>query len=177
MSNPIVSDVRSQLIELKHRLVATMADEQRLYQRHTEASRVEDRWKRRAEMAVSKGSDELARGALARANKLEADAAEFHRQYMEQKGFVEQMKVRLLELETLARSRPTTLPPPPDVERLERSLAGLERWEDRAREERARLAAWAELERDEVAEKLAALEREDQLERQLAELKARVRGA
>lgn len=176
MSNQGLHEIRSQLTELKRLLVAAMADEQRLYQRHSEANREAERWRQRAELAVGRGSDDLARAALARSNGFRDRAAEFHRQYLEQKGYVERMKVRLLELEARGLERPVPLLRAPQVERLERSLAQLERWEGRAREERAMLAAWAELERDELAEKLAALEQETQLEQQLAELKRKLGG-
>ncbi len=169
-------EIRSRTLELRRHLVTAMADEQRLYQRYSEASRESARWRQRAELAVSKGMDDLARGALARSNEHAARAAEFERQYLEQKGYVERMKARLRELEAGRGLAPTPAVAPPDVVELERNLARLERQAERAREQRALLAAWAELERDELAEKLAALEREDQLERQLAELKQRLGG-
>ncbi len=173
MSEQSLQDVRSQLEELKRCLVASMADEQRLYQRYVESDREADRWRQRAELAVGKGIDDLARAALDRSNRHSAAARQFQEQYLEQKGYVEQMKTRLLELEAQAREGRALPRRPLDSSRIERSLAHLERWEERAREERARLAARTELDRDELAEKLAALEREDQLERQLAELKTR----
>lgn len=174
MINRSHQDIRSQIVELKRHLIAAMADEQKLYQRHSDANSEAARWRERAELAVGKGMNDLARSALARASEWAARAADFERQYLEQKGYVEQMKARLRALETGVLERPPTTASPPDTLELERTLARLERQEERTREERARLAAWAELERDELAEKLAALEREDQLERQLAELKQRL---
>jgi phage shock protein A len=167
-------DVRSRLTDLKRRLVAAVADEQRLYQRHSEANREADRWRQRAELAAGRGADDLARAALERARRHASVSLQFHEQYLEQKGYVERLKGRLLETERRIRERPATVTRPIDTEKLERSLAHLERWEERLREERARLAAMAELERDEVEEKLAALEREAQLEQQLAELKRKL---
>lgn len=166
-------ETRSQLTELKRHLSAAVADEQRLYQRYSEANREASRWRQRAELAVSKGDDGLARGALERANRYAAHAEEYRRQYLEQKGYTERMKGRLRDLEAGARPRPVVLPLPPVPLETERSLRRLEQLEERARDERARLAAWLELERDDLAERLAALEREDQLERQLEELKQR----
>jgi len=167
-------DIRSRVAALKRHLVAAMADEQRLYQRYSDAGREAERWRQRAELAAAKGADDLAREALERAGKLAAASQQSHEQYLEQKGHVERMKTRLMELERLARELPAALTRPVDMEKLERALSHLERWEERAREERARLATMVELERDEVAEKLAALEREAQLEQQLAELKCKL---
>ncbi len=174
MINQSSRDLRSQVVELKHQLVIAIADEQRLYQRYSEAGREAERWRRRADLAAGKGADDLARAALERSNKHGAAASQFYQQYLEQKGYVERMKIRLLEVERQVRMRITTAARPLDTERLQRRLARVERWEERAREERARLAALAELERDQVAERLAELERQDQLERQLAELKRRL---
>jgi hypothetical protein len=84
------------------------------------------------------------------------------------------MKSRLRALEAGALPRPLALPPPSAPLEPEMRLRQLDYLEERAREERARLAAWLELERDELAERIAALEREDQLERQLAELKRKL---
>lgn len=174
MNNPGVQDARSQLQEFKRQMVAQMGAEQRIYQRYMEADREADRWRHRAELAVGRGDGDLARAALARSARHEADAAEFRRQYLEQKGYVEQMKSQLLSLESRPAGVPARATRPLDLARLERNLLELERQQERAAEQRARAAAWAELERDELSEKLDALERTDRLERQLAEMKERL---
>jgi phage shock protein A len=167
-------ETRSQLTELKRHLAVAVADEQRLYQRYFEADREATRWRRRAEFAVSRGEDDVAGVALEGETRFPAHAEEHQRGYLEQKGYVESMKGRLRDLEVGVPPRRIALAPLPVPLETERSLRRLEYLEERAREERARLAAWLELERDELAERLAALEREDQLERQLAELKQRL---
>lgn len=167
-------EVRSQLMELKRLLVASMGDEQRLYQRSAGADREADRWRKRAELALARGSEELARAALARSNEESAKAEGYRRQYLEQKEYIQGMKRRLVEVESRARQQPVPSLRPAGITELEGSLAQLERHEERAREWRATLAAYAELERDELSEKLAAMEQEDQLERQLAEMKAQL---
>lgn len=174
MASREIEDVRYSLPELRRMLAASMADEQRLYQRHTEEQHEAERWRVRAELAVARGADDLARGALERAGHHAARSVEHHSYYLDQKAYVEDMKTRLLGLEIRARSRPSSLQGTVDFGKVERTLARLHQQEERAAEERSRLVALAELERDEVAEELAALEREDRLERQLAELKQRL---
>ncbi|MHB0871078.1 MAG: PspA/IM30 family protein [Chloroflexota bacterium] len=174
MSSQRSLEIRSQLTEVRRLLTAAMVDEQRLYQRHVEAGREADRWKRRAELALGRGDEDLARAALARSIDHGARASQFQQQYLEQKSYVEGMKARLRAMESGEVMAPPSAARGAGAADLERNIAQLERWEDRAREERARLAAWAELERDELAEKLEALEREEQLGRQLAELKQRL---
>ncbi len=165
-------DVRSRLAELRRLLVASMADEQRLYQRYAETSHEAERWRERAGLAASRGMDDLAKAALERAAEFEAHASTHHLQYLEQKTRVVEMKARLLRLETAMRTSTPRIVIGSAGQ--ERRLAQLREQEERAEDERRRLAALAELERDEVAEKLAALEKEDRLERQLAELKAKL---
>ncbi|MGE5620492.1 MAG: PspA/IM30 family protein [Sphingomonadaceae bacterium] len=165
MSSHRSLEVRSRLPEAKRSLMAAIADEQMMYQRYVESDREADKWRRRAELALSKGDEELARAALARAREHCARASQFQQQFLEQKGYVETMKGRLRALES------GIAPHLPDLGRVP-AAEGL--WETDATETRARLAARAELERDELAEKLEALEREDLLERQLAELKRRM---
>lgn len=173
MSNQ-TQDVRSQLIELRGFLARAITDEQKLYQRYSESLREADRWRRRSELAVGKGANDLARNALERMDRYSARAAEHYEQYLEQKGYVERMKQRLRALEIQAQSGSPVAPRGADMWRIEGGLARLAEQGERASDERRRLAAWAEMERDELAEKLAKLERETQLEQQLDELKRKL---
>jgi len=158
--------------ELKRMLVRAIADEQRLFQRHSEAMREADRWRRRVELALSKGESDLAGAALVRWEGLVAHASRVEREYQAQRAHVERMKEMLRELETATPPVPAA-PAPRAVE--PRRLAAVERREGAAWVDGTRLAAaWADLERDELAERLEALEREDLLERQLRELKQRL---
>lgn len=174
MTNPGVQDARSQLQELKRQIVAQMGTEERIYRRYMEADREADRWRGRARLAVNRDDENLARAALARSARYEAEAAEFRRQYLEQKGHVEGMTSLLASLESRPAGTPARATRPLEMARLERNLLELDRQRERAAEQRARAAAWAELERDELAEKLDALERADRLDRQLAEMKERL---
>jgi phage shock protein A len=173
VSNEVL-DIRSRLTELRRLLAASMTDEQRLYQRQADANREAERWRQRAELAAGKGADDLTRAALERAARHEARASELRLEFLWQKAHVEEMKSRLFGLETRIRAVPSRLAPPVDTGRLERTLSRLQRQEEQARDERARLVAFVELERDEVAEKLAVLERETLIEQQLSELKRRL---
>ncbi len=176
MSEGRVQDARSQGADLKRRLVAAIADEQRLYHRYNEATREAARWAARADLAHAHGSEELSRAALGRSRRHESEAVRYHQEYLEQKAHVERMKTRLMELESGIVGGGRLGVQAVGFPGLEPNLSRTRRFEERAREERARLAAQAELERDELAEKLTALEREDRLERELAELKRKLLG-
>jgi|GEM_PF-7114729 len=128
-------EVRSKKLELRQHLVAAITDEQRLYQRHTDAVREAERWHQRAKLALGKGLEDLAREALVRANQHSARATDFERQYLEQKSYVERTKSRLRALESgvqpVSQLRPSSNP------KVERSLARLEQQEERDRREEA----------------------------------------
>lgn len=174
MANVRVEDVRTSLSEIRRLLAGSMLNEQRLYQRFSEASREADRWRHRAALAASRSADDLARAALERSAEHEARASEYHLHYLEQKAHVEAMKARLVALEAQSRLGPLPRRSTAEWARLDSTIERLRAQEGRIADERAKLAAIAELERDEVAERLAALEREDRLERELAELKSKL---
>lgn len=164
---------RSELIEIKQLLLEAMSGEQKLYLRRVDELREESRWRERANLAISRSAEDLARGALARAGRHAATAAQFHAQYQEQKGYLEGLKRRLLELQSGSGERPSARPVL-SLQTEADTLGRLDRLSDAAFERGARQAALAELERDVLSEKLSAMEREDQVERQLAELKRTV---
>jgi len=101
MSEQGSQDIRSQL---SHSNMSSGGDddEQRLYQRNTEATRESDAGREGPSWPES-GLRDLARAALERSARHAAQAAQYLQQYLEQKQYVEHMKIRLLDLETRAR--------------------------------------------------------------------------
>src|SRR6059058_2041799 len=61
-------DMHNQLIQVKTQVAAAIADEQKLYQRYMEAQNQASDWQHKAELAVQKGEDDLAKQALQRRN-------------------------------------------------------------------------------------------------------------
>jgi phage shock protein A len=180
-------DMHNQLIQVKTQVAAAMADEQKLYQRYMDAQNQATDWQHKAELAVQKKDDDLAKQALQRRNSFQETADGFKAQYDEQKKEVDILKDSLSKLEAkiqeaetkkdllLARSRVA------DTQNLvhattdhlsdQSAFDGFERMEDKVREKEAMATASAELERDPLEDKFAALEKNDDLDRQLAELK------
>src|SRR3954464_1120956 len=64
----LIIDMNNQLLQVKTQVAASIADEKRLYERYQENQAKADDWQRKAELAVDKGDDELAKLALARRN-------------------------------------------------------------------------------------------------------------
>ncbi|HZS02557.1 MAG TPA: PspA/IM30 family protein [Chloroflexota bacterium] len=190
MIRQLLQDMENQLIQVKTQVAAAIADEQRLKERWQQNQQLADEWQRKAELAVQKGSDDLAKEALSRRNAYQETAVGFKQQYEDQAQQVEQLKDALDRLESkiqeartkkdllIARSRRA------DAERqIHETMArvdttgvmgGFERMEEKVRTKEARAKAVSDLDRDTVDERFKQLEQQDQLDTQLQELKAKL---
>lgn len=190
MLKQILLDMNNQLIQVKTQVAAAIADEQKLYQRYLENQEQATNWQKKAELAVTKGQDDLAREALGRRNSYQQVADGFKQQYDEQHRQVELLKSALQKLEDkigeaerkrdllIARSRRAQA-----EERIGATLQGIdqsgalsnfERMEDKVREQEARAKAMTSLNTDSLEERFAALESESALDTDLAALKAKM---
>jgi len=190
MIKQIIIDMQNQLIQVKTQVAASIADEQKLYQRYLQNQEEADKWQKKAELAVTKGEDELAKEALQRRNSYQQIADGFKAQYEEQKQQVEVLKSALQKLEAkideaerkkdllIARSRRAEA-----EQKIHDTMAGIgqasafegfDRLEEKVQEKEARAKAAAELDKDTLEDKFAALEQESDLDEQLAQLKAKM---
>jgi phage shock protein A len=87
----LVLDMENQLMQVKTQVAIAIADQHLLERKRTEHEQEVAEWRRKAELAVSKGHDELARGALERSLSVERLA----------KGFAAQAEDQKLEADTL----------------------------------------------------------------------------
>jgi phage shock protein A len=100
MLNQIVIDMNSQLAEATKQVAVAIADEKRLAKQvEQEAANVAE-WKRRAELAIRAGSDQLAREALSRRKEHELLRQGYEQQWSKQKAAVDQLKKALRLLNT-----------------------------------------------------------------------------
>ena len=185
----LLIDMNNQLLQVKTQVAASIADEKRLYQRYQVSQQQADEWERKAELAVEKGDDDLAKAALARRNSAKESADGFHQQWQEQSAQVQQLKDALHQLEQkiqdaeakrdllIARSRRAKT-----ETQIRQTLAGIgqssatsqfDRMEERISEQEARAKAAAELDSDTLEQRFAALEHDSSLDGDLAALKAR----
>jgi phage shock protein A len=185
-------DMHNQLIQVKTQVAAAMADEQKLYQRYMDAQNQSNDWQHKAELAVQKSDDDLAKQALQRRNSFQETADGFKAQYDEQKKEFDVLKDSLQKLEgkiqeaetkkdlLIARSHvaDTQNLVHATTDRLSSTSAfdGFDRMEDKVRQKEAMASASEELQRDPLEDKFAALEKTDDLDRQLADLKAKSQG-
>jgi len=183
----LLIDMNNQLIQVKTQVAAAIADEKRLQARYQEAQRTADDWQRKAELAIDKGEDDLAKQALQRRNTYAQTSTGLQEQWQAQSASVQTLKDGLRQLQSkieeaeakkellIARSRSAKA-----QEQMHRTLGGIqsvgglsqfERMERRVEEQEARAQAYTDLSTDSLDQKFAALETESEVDRQLREMK------
>jgi phage shock protein A len=150
-------------------------------------------WGKKAELAVSRNADDLAKEALRRKIDYDKNGQAYASQLQAQQEVVSKLKHDLEQLESkyesavrnrealIARHRRAVAQQ--KVARTAAQLSGMDptselgRMEERIRLEEARAAALTEVQRrPNLEEQFAALEGDNELERQLADLQSKVRG-
>lgn len=95
MLNQIVLEMNTQLAEATKQVAVAIADEKRLAKQvEAEAAQAAE-WRRRAEMAVRAGNDELAKEALQRKKEHDTLREGYEGQWAKQKAAVDQLKTAL----------------------------------------------------------------------------------
>jgi len=189
MIKQVILDMQNQLMQVKTQVAIAIADQHILEKKHKENQEREADWIRKAEMAVSKKQDDLARAALDRALSCRQMAAGFEQQVTDQKTEVENLRQALHKLdqklaEAEAKSdlliaqhrRARALSRAGDARMAagDRSKAAtFDRMKKKVQLAEAVSHAKSELLGDSIDDKLAALEKEDQIEKLLVEIKAR----
>src|SRR5260370_12465040 len=95
----LIIDMNNQLLQVKTQVAASIADEKLLYQRYQDNAEKANDWQQRAELAVEKGQDDMAREALSRRNSFHQTADGFKEQYDQQATQVEPLRTALHQLE------------------------------------------------------------------------------
>ncbi len=189
MLRQLLVDMNNQRIQAKTQVAAAIAEERRVQQRAEEAQKQADEWQRRAELAIEKGDDELAKQALTRRNTYAQTAAGLQEQLQAYSAQVQALRDGMRQLDDkigeaeakkellIARSRSAKA-----QETMHRTLSGIrgsgtmgefDRLEQRVQEQEARASAYTDLSTDRLEDKFAALEQESDIDRQLRELKAK----
>ncbi|HTY84797.1 MAG TPA: PspA/IM30 family protein [Silvibacterium sp.] len=95
----LVLDMENQLMQVKTQVAIAIADQHVLDKKRKEHDESAAEWKRKAELAVRKGSDDLARAALERSLSHEQMAKGFVQQLEDQKTEADTLKGALRKLE------------------------------------------------------------------------------
>jgi phage shock protein A len=95
----IVLDMENQLLQVKTQVAIAIADEHLLGKKRAEHEQQAAEWRRKAELAVEKGHDDLARAALERALSADQLVAGFAAQAEDQKHEADNLRQALHKLE------------------------------------------------------------------------------
>jgi phage shock protein A len=192
MIKQVILDMQNQLLQVKTQVAIAIADQHLLEKKQKENEDKVAEWMRKAELAVDKKQDDLARAALQRVESYRELSTSFGEQVNDQKAQVENLKTALRQLDqklTEANAKADLLIA---QHRRARAVgkasdakinigngskaAAFDRMKHKVVREEAVGQAKAEIAVDNVEDRLAALEKEDRIEQLLGELKAR-RGA
>jgi phage shock protein A len=189
MIKQLILDMQNQLMQVKTQVAISIADQHMLMKKRQEHEESANDWVRKAELAVGKGQDDLARAALERSMTARQVSENFAHQVVDQTAQVENLKNALRKLELkmaearskadmlIAQHRRARALSKASEARLASNggaqIAAFDRARGRVTHAEAVSQAKAELLSDDVEERLAALEKQDAVEKLLAELKAR----
>src|SRR5437667_2260196 len=99
MIKQVILDMQNQLLQVKAQVAIAIADQHLLERRQKENEEKTTEWMRKAELAVTKKEDDLARAALHRVESYREMAGSFSQQVADQKAQVENLKTALRQLE------------------------------------------------------------------------------
>src|SRR6202035_2230716 len=95
----VILDMQNQLLQVKTQVAISIADQHLLLKKQQENEAAAEDWVRKAEMAVDKKQDDLARAALERSMTSKNVGASFAEQVADQTAQVENLKTALRKLE------------------------------------------------------------------------------
>src|SRR5947209_2285311 len=99
MIKQLILDMENQLLQVKTQVAISIADQHVLEGKLRENEENERQWVRRAELAVDKKDDALARAAIERSMSYKGTSESFRQQVEDQKTQVENLKGALLKLQ------------------------------------------------------------------------------
>jgi phage shock protein A len=192
MIKQVILDMHNQLLQVKTQVAIAIADQHLLEKRRKENEDKVAEWMRKAELAVDKKQDDLARAALERVESYRELTDGFAQQVTDQKAQVENLKTALRQLEqklTEAQAkadlliaqhrRARAVDKASDAKMAAgngSSAAAFDRMKRKVAHSEALSQAKSEIATDNMEQRLAALEKEDRIEQLLVELKTK-RGA
>jgi phage shock protein A len=192
MIKQVILDMQNQLLQVKTQVAIAIADEHLLEKKQKETADKVAEWMRKAELAVDKKEDDLARVSLQRVESYRELSENFMQQVADQKAQVENLKSALRQLEQklaeaegkadllIAQHRRARAVSKASDARFavndNSKAATFDRMKHKVARSEAISEAKSEIAAENIEDRLAALEKEDRIEQLLAELKSK-RGA
>ena len=192
MIKQVILDMQNQLLQVKTQVAIAIADQHLLEKKQKENADKIGEWMRKAELAVDKKEDDLARASLGRVESYRELSENFAQQVADQKAQVENLKTALRQLEQklaeaearaevlIAQQRRARAVSKASDARIasgdSSKAAAFDRMKHKVAHSEAVSQAKSEIAADNIEDRLAALEKQDRIEQLLAELKTK-RGA
>jgi phage shock protein A len=192
MIKQVILDMQNQLLQVKTQVAIAIADQHLLEKKQKENAEKVAEWMRKAELAVDKKEDDLARASLQRVESYRELSENFTQQVADQNAQVENLKEALRKLEQklieaeakadvlIAQHRRARAVSKASDARMASGdgskAAAFDRMKRKVAHSEAVSEAKVEIAADNMEDRLAALEKEDRIEQLLAELKTK-RGA
>jgi len=189
MIKQVILDMQNQLLQVKTQVAIAIADQHLLEKKQKDNADKVGEWMRKAELAVDKKQDDLARASLLRVESFRELSENFTQQVSDQKAQVENLKSALRQLEqklteaqakadvliaqhrrsrTASRATQAQLTPTD-------ANAAFDRMQSKVAREQAIGEAHAEILGEDIEGRFHALEREEKVDALLTELKQRKR--
>jgi len=192
MLDQLIRDMRDGITEARTEVAKMIADEKEIEANAQRSQQLADDWQHKAELAIQKGSEDLAREALRRKLDYANNAKVYMDQLAAQHQATEKAKADLHELEekydSAVRNREVLLARHRRAkaqQQIAKTTAALStfdpaselnRMDERIRLEEARASAASELQHDTTEDRFAQLTQDSELEDELAKLKTKVSG-
>ena len=186
-----VADMQEDLVKLRQAVATAIASQKRLENQSNQAKEQIKNWFSRAELALRKGEDDLAREALSRKNTFQETFESLSAQFQAQNGQVEKLKKSLFLLERKiaeARTKKEMLKARAQAAKAQQqiqsavgdlgsksAMAAFERMEDKVEALEASGQAALELAGEDLESKFAELEGGDDIEKELESLRTQLK--
>ena len=186
-----VADMQEDLVKLRQAVAMAIASQKRLENQANQAKEQIQNWFSRAELALKKGEEDLAREALSRKKTFQETFESLTTQFQTQNGQVEKLKKSLLLLERKiaeARTKKDMLKARAQAAKAQKqiqsavgdlgsksAMAAFERMEDKVEALEASGQAALDLAGEDLETKFAALEGGDDIEKELDILRSQLK--
>src|SRR5690349_13252789 len=192
MLKQVILDMQNQMLQVKTQVAIAIADEHLLRKKQKENEDKHTEWMRKAELAIDKKQDDLARAAIERAVGYRDLAQNFREEIEHQETQVEHLRSAMKKLEQklteaqaksellIAKHRRSRALTKASKARLaasdETKMGTFDRMKNKVHGEEAMGQAMAEIANDHLEERLASLDKDDEIEKLLADIKAKRAG-
>jgi phage shock protein A len=192
MLKQVILDMHNQMIQVKTQVAIAIADEHLLHKKQKENDDKHAEWMRKAELAIDKRQEDLARAAIERAVGYRDLAQNFAEEIEHQKAQVDHLRSAMKKLDQKLteaqaksellitknrRSRALTKASKAQLAATDESKMGtFDRMKNKVYGEEAMGQAMAEIANDNLEERLASLSKDDEIEKLLADIKAKRSG-